>query len=138
MTGASQYLLVLYMAEQRDSKPIAPGDLAAALDRSPAATTEMLQRLDERGLVAHEPYEGATLTDDGREAAEDLYETYVVLSRFFDDVLDLSDHEREALELAGTISPTVTERLASTLLTDVNPGSTSDDCSPTFLPLNRQ
>jgi Mn-dependent DtxR family transcriptional regulator len=137
MTGASQYLLVLYMAEQHDSDPIAPGDIAAALDRSPAATTEMLQRLEERGLVTHEPYEGATLTDDGRETADDLYETYVILSRFFDDVLGVDDSEREALELAGNISPTVTERLASTLLTDVDSEPTPDDGFPPFLSSHR-
>jgi Mn-dependent DtxR family transcriptional regulator len=133
MSRASQYLLVLYMAERRDPGPIAPGDIAAALDRSPAATTEMLQRLEERGLVTHEPYEGATLTDDGRETAEDLYHTYVVLSRFFDDVLGLDDHEREALELTGNISPVVRERLASTVLTDVDSETTSDEVSPSFL-----
>jgi Mn-dependent DtxR family transcriptional regulator len=76
----------------------------------------MLQRLAERGLVSHEPYEGATLTPDGRETAEELYETYVVLSRFFDEVLELAEYEKEAMRLVGTVSPVVVERLATTLL----------------------
>jgi DtxR family Mn-dependent transcriptional regulator len=125
MNGTSQYLLVLYRAERRGTVPVPPGTVADAVGRSPAATTEMLQRLDERGLVAHEPYDGATLTAEGRERAADLYETYVTLSRFFDEVLDLPDHEREAMSLVGVISPTVVDRLATTLL-DADAASADD------------
>lgn len=116
MTSESQYLLVVYRASRNATEPISPGRVADELDRSPAATTEMLQRLEARGLVKYEPYEGATLTADGRETAEELYETYVVLSQFFSEVLDLEEPEAEARELAGSVSPVVTERVAETLL----------------------
>jgi Mn-dependent DtxR family transcriptional regulator len=116
MSSASQYLLVLYIAERRGSPPIAPGDVADAVDRSPSAATEMLQRLEERGLAVHEAYEGARLTPEGRETAAELYETYTTLSQFFHEVLELDDYETEAMRLAGTVSPTVVDRLASTLL----------------------
>ena len=127
MNGTHQYLLVLYRAERRGNVPVSPGTVADAVGRSPAATTEMLQRLDDRGLVAHEPYDGATLTPEGRERAADLYGTYVTLSRFFDEVLDLSDHEREAMSLVGVISQTVVDRLATTLL---DPDAASVDDRP--------
>lgn len=129
MTGASQYLLVVYIAEERDSGPVPPGEIADAVGRSPSATTEMLQRLETRGLVTHEPYEGATLTPDGRETAEELYETYAALSRFFEDVLELDDYEEEAMALAGNISPTVAERLGSTLPIDVDTTPPADRSS---------
>lgn len=122
MSETTRYLLALYALEDRASGPVAPGDLAAAVDRSPSATTEMLQRLEERGLVAHEPYEGASLTADGRETAEELSDTYRTLARFFDEVLGLDDYDEEAMRLAGTVSPAVADRLAATLL----PGSSSD------------
>jgi len=118
MTGTNRYLLVLYRAERRRDGPIPPTDVADAVGRSPAATTEMLQRLDERGLVRYEPYEGATLTDDGRETAEKLYEAFATLSAFFRDALDIEDHEAEAARVAGTISPSVAERVATTLPLD--------------------
>ena len=130
MTGASQYLLVLYTAERRGRGPVPSGDVADAVDRSPSATTEMLQRLEERGLVEHEPYDGARLTAEGRETAEELYETYAVLSQFFHEVLDLEDYEREAMRLAGTVSPVVAERLASTLFPDDEPGPPTERSSP--------
>lgn len=116
MTETARYLVALYGAERRGSAPVPSGEVADAVGRSPSAATEMLQRLESRGLVTHEPYRGATLTAEGRAAAEDLYGTYVTLSRFFDEVLDLDDHDEEALRVAGNVSPTVAERLAATLL----------------------
>lgn len=116
MTETSEYLLVLYIAERRRSAPVSPGDVAEKVGRSPSSTTEMLQRLESRGLVTYEPYEGATLTAEGREVAKELHDTYVVLSRFFREVLGLDNHEEEAMRVSGTISSTVADRLASTLL----------------------
>lgn len=118
MDRTPEYLLALYVAERNHSPPIPPSYVADAVERSPSATTEMLQRLESRGLVTYEPYEGATLTPAGRDAAEELYETYTTLSQFFHDVLELDEYEREAMELAGTISPVVAERLESTLLVE--------------------
>lgn len=133
MTREAEYLLALYVAEHRSSPPVSPGRIADALGRSPAATTEMLQRLEGRGLVAREPYDGAALTDAGRERAADLHETYVALSWFFRDALGLDGHEREAMEMAGLVSPTVADRLVDLLLDDA-PGEPPD---PAATPLPR-
>lgn len=116
MTGAGQYLLAIYLVEHRHGPPVGFGQVADELDRSPAAVTEMCQRLADQGLVDHEPYEGVTLTEAGRDRAVDLHETYVTLSWFFRDVLELADPEAEAMEIVGTVSAEVTERLAATLL----------------------
>ena len=118
MNEGSQYLLALYEAERERSPPIPSGLLAERLDRSPAATTEMLQRLDERGLVSYEPYQGATLTEEGRETAAEYFESYRILARFFRDVLELEEYNEEARQVACTLSPQVTARLADTLLAD--------------------
>lgn len=116
MTDASAYLIVIYAAERNDGTPVAPGRIADTVGRSPAATTEMLQRLEDRGLLVYEPYDGAELTAEGREEATDLYETYRTLSQFFREVLDLEAAESEAMELAGSVSPLVTKRLSAALL----------------------
>lgn len=125
MSDATTYLLVVYQAAQTDSEPISPGRVAAELDRSPAATTEMLQRLDSRGLVTYEPYAGATLTDEGRQTATELQDTYLVLHQFFSEVLELADPETEARQLAGSLSPVVAERLAAMVL-DVDKSETTE------------
>ena len=116
MTAESEYLLALFIAEQQSNPPISSGQLATALDRSQAATTEMIQRLATEELVEYEPYEGAKLTTSGHDRAEALHETYVTFSWFFRSVLDLDTHEREAMRIAGLVSPTVARRLAETLV----------------------
>jgi DtxR family Mn-dependent transcriptional regulator len=125
MAGRTTYLLALYIAEHRRSPPVSPGTVAEFLDRSPAATTEMFERLAADGLVSQEPYEGVQLTPAGREIAAEQHEAYVTLSWFFRTVLDLEEYEPEALELAGVVSPTVTDRLAETL--PVETDETGDD-----------
>jgi DtxR family Mn-dependent transcriptional regulator len=88
------------------------GDL---LDRSPATVIETFRQLEDEGLLTYEPYEGATLTATGRREGAELHETYVTLSWFFRSILDLDDHETEAMEMAGLVSSDVAERLAATL-----------------------
>jgi DtxR family Mn-dependent transcriptional regulator len=115
MSALSQYLLGLYVAECRESPPVSPGIVGDLVDRSPATVIEAFRQFEEEGLLVYEPYEGATLTEAGRERAAELHDTYVVLSWFFRSVLDLDDYETEAMEMAGAVSPVVTSRLTSVL-----------------------
>ena len=115
MTRAPEYLLALYIAAHRESPPISSGTVAEMTGRSMATTGETFQRLEADGLVSYEPYEGATLTERGWERAAELHETYVTLSWFFRSVLDLEDHEAEAMRLADDVSSDVAARLVSTL-----------------------
>ena len=124
MSTAPEYLLAIYIAQHQSEPPVSPGELGEMLDRSPAAVTEMCQRLAEDDLVTYEPYDGVTLTESGREEATELHETYVTVSWFFRGVLDLDDYETEAMELAGLVSPMVAERLAATLPCDARTGGT--------------
>lgn len=126
MTGKSAYLLAIYIEENRASPPVSFGRIAELLDRSPATVTEMCQRLDGENLVEHEPYDGVTLTEEGRQVATGHHETYVILSWFFRSVLDLDDYEREAMEMAGTISQDVATRLAATLPYGSDPATEPD------------
>ncbi|ELZ38190.1 iron-dependent repressor [Halorubrum distributum JCM 10247] len=104
--------------------------MAETLDRSPATVTETFQRLDEDGLVEYEAYNGVTLTDAGRERAGELHETYVTISWFFQSLLELDDYEKEAMELAGLVSPTVAERLTDTLPIETDAPSHSEGANP--------
>lgn len=115
MSSEAQYLLALYILTHRREPPIPTSVAAEMLDKSPTSIMEMFQRLDRDGLVAYERYEGATLTELGREPAATLHEAYVTVSWFFRSILDLDAYEEEVMDLAGLISPTVAERLAMTL-----------------------
>jgi DtxR family Mn-dependent transcriptional regulator len=115
MSGADQYLLAVYVESEAGSPPISSGTVADRLNRSVSTVTGMFERLDDQGLLVHERYEGATLTPEGRTRAEAVHESYVTLSWFFRSVLDLESHEREAMELAGVIDPSVAARLTTVL-----------------------
>lgn len=128
MSGRSQYLLGLYIAEHRDEPPVSPGRVAERLDRSAATAAEMFGKLDGDGLVAYEPYEGVQLTEAGRERAAELHETYVLLSWFFRSVLELDDHEGKAMEMAGVMDREVAAELVETLPYD--PDVPADPTSP--------
>jgi DtxR family Mn-dependent transcriptional regulator len=128
VTRKSQYLLALYIEEQRSPPPVSSGRIAERLDRSASTATEMFGRLEADGLLTHEPYAGATLTEDGRARAEELHESYVALSWFFRVVLELDDHEREAMEIAGLLRPAVAERLCGLVFEDLD-GVEAEDVS---------
>jgi len=85
------------------------------LDKSTATVTETFQRLHRDGLVEYESYEGARLTEAGRERAAERHEAYAALSWFFRSVLGLDAHEAEAMRLASRVSGPVSDRIASTL-----------------------
>lgn len=115
MSGAARYLLGLYIVEQQEQPPVSSGDIASLVGRSQATVAQMLRKLESEGLIEYEPYEGASLTEAGRDRAADLHETYVTLSWFFRSVLDLTEYESEAMEMAGLIDPEVASRLTTLL-----------------------
>jgi DtxR family Mn-dependent transcriptional regulator len=88
MSGADLYVLAVYIESQRSGTPVRSGVVAEQLDKSPPSITEMLQRLDEQGLVVYKPYEGATPTTSGHDRAAELHESYVTLWWFFRSVLE--------------------------------------------------
>jgi DtxR family Mn-dependent transcriptional regulator len=120
MSGRGEYVLALYIVEQQHDPPVSPGRVAERLGRSPATASEMFRKLDEDGLADYEPYEGVRLTDPGRARAEDLHETYVLLSWFFRSVLDLDDHEGKAMEMAAVMDHEVAAQLVGTLPYDAD------------------
>lgn len=111
MTGRSQHLLAIYILNEETDDAAVTGDIATLMDCSPAAATEMIQRLDSDGLVTYQPYVGVELTDDGTDEVEELYEAYVAISRFFEHELGLEEWQQKAIEWAVTISPAVAKRL---------------------------
>ncbi|GGL56150.1 metal-dependent transcriptional regulator [Halocalculus aciditolerans] len=111
VAGATRYLRALYELADEPGERVSTGDLSAAVDRSRATTTETVQRLEARGLVDYEAYQGVQLTTEGVLEARAAEEEYEVLRRFFDDVLDVPDPEREADAVAGVLSPDVLDQL---------------------------
>ena len=61
-----EYLEMMYQFYEKDPESrVRTGDLAAALRVTPASTTEMVQRLAQKGYLDYVPYKGSTLTQEG-------------------------------------------------------------------------
>src|SRR5688572_16127685 len=65
---AEDCLKAIYEIE-RSGNAAGTNDLAKHLQVAAPSVTGMVRRLAEKGLVAHEPYRGVTLTEAGRRAA---------------------------------------------------------------------
>ncbi|WP_459193204.1 metal-dependent transcriptional regulator [Halosimplex sp. J119] len=122
MSAVPQYLLALYVLSHRGSPPLQTSDVADLLDRSHPSVTEMFKRLDEDGFVDYEPYRGVSLTETGRERAAAFHETYVTVSWYLRDALEVESPESRAIELAAVLGPDIAERLAAELPTETDTG----------------
>ncbi|PSQ15130.1 metal-dependent transcriptional regulator [Halobacteriales archaeon QS_8_69_26] len=111
MNTADQYLKAIYLAERMADGPAATGELAELLGVSPASVNEMVGKLEERGLVEHEKYKGATLTDEGSDRAREALRNYCIIERFLANVLEVEEFRDEARALESVIDDTVAERL---------------------------
>ncbi|GAA0651321.1 metal-dependent transcriptional regulator [Salarchaeum japonicum] len=67
-----RYLSAILLVSETAGRPAKTGELADELEVSPASVTERIGTLADRGLVAYERYEGATLTEDGEAVTREL------------------------------------------------------------------
>jgi DtxR family transcriptional regulator, Mn-dependent transcriptional regulator len=73
----------------RDGAPVPISALASRLGHSVVSATEMVHRLQRRGMVAHLPYRGARLTPAGADHARALLRRHRLWERFLTDELQL-------------------------------------------------
>ncbi len=81
----------------RDGGEARMGDLADALEVSPATVTALFKRLTAAGLVHHEPYRGVSLTAAGRRAAIGAIRRHRIVERFLADMLGYPWNEADRL-----------------------------------------
>lgn len=80
--GVEDYLEAISKALEKNEKA-RTNEIALQLDVSASSVTEMLQKLDKQGYINYEKYQGVTLTDKGREIADDVIETHEAIRRLF-------------------------------------------------------
>jgi len=114
MSSRDRYLRAIFVLEQsrRGNPPVTTGEVADALDVHPSSVTEMFGNLESAGLLHHEKYEGATLTDSGREQGRALLENSCILQRFLRDVLDVDEYRAEAQAIEPVLDGDVADRLS--------------------------
>lgn len=95
-------------------KQVARGkDISARLAVSGASVTEALRALSRKGLINYAPYEVITLTDEGREIAEDVIRRHTSLKQFFTDVLAVDEAiaEEAACKIEHSAPPEIIDRM---------------------------
>ena len=103
--SVEDYLKAIYELE-RAGEPAATTDLATQLGLTPASVTGMVRRLADQGLLTHEPYRGASLTQKGRRSALRTLRRHRVIEAYLVHALgygwDEVHEEAERLEHAAT------------------------------------
>lgn len=95
----ARYLFEISVLSTTGDDRIATGDLQDRLEVTPASVTEMISKLDERGFVEYEKYQGVTLTDQGELIAQQVAWRFCVVSSFFDSELDTTLDDQTAFEM---------------------------------------
>jgi len=95
-----EYIEVICLLEREQGRA-QTGMIAEAIDVKPPSVTEVLRKLEEKGLIVYEPYVGATLTEAGFEMARDLWQRH----RTFADLLRLLGVDRKVAEAEGRRLP---------------------------------
>lgn len=84
------YLKTIYNIKKSGDEKVSTYDLAAKLEISNAATSEMAKKLGEQGLIVYEKYKGVDLTNDGQKIALGIVRRHRLWELFLIQTLGLS------------------------------------------------
>lgn len=82
-------------------------DISRELNISRASVTEALKKLTSKGLINYDRYGAISLTETGKAIAEKIISKHLILQKFFEKILGLT--EEEASENACKIEHVITD-----------------------------
>ncbi|MBV9309680.1 MAG: metal-dependent transcriptional regulator [Solirubrobacterales bacterium] len=101
-SSIEDYAKAIYALERRAGESVSTNALAERLGVTPASASGMVKRLNELGLVEHQPYHGVSLTDGGRKVALEVMRHHRLLELYLVESLgvpwDRVHQEAEVLE----------------------------------------
>ncbi|MFB6137983.1 MAG: metal-dependent transcriptional regulator [Halobacteriaceae archaeon] len=111
------YLKAIYTLQRESGPPVGTSAIADHLDVTPPTVSSMVDKLAERGLVAHEKYRGVELTDEGETVALEVVRHHRLLEAYLAEHLDYewSRVHEEADALEHHISEEFERRVAEAL-----------------------
>ena len=114
--SVEDYLKAIYHLEQ-GSGAASTNDIAQRLGVASASVSGMLRRLAEQGLVSHERYRGAALTETGQRAALRTIRRHRLIEAYLTQALDYpwDQVHDEAERLEHAASDELIDRLAAAL-----------------------
>lgn len=106
-----EYIEIIHALEIREGRA-ATGRIATEMKVKPSSATEMLQKLQHEGLLQHETYAGATLTDSGKRLALELKSKHKAIADFLKIIgVDRCVAERDACQMEHHVGRETMERL---------------------------
>jgi DtxR family Mn-dependent transcriptional regulator len=105
--------VIYYLAARRE--PVIAAQLARWIRVRPPTVTNIVQRLEQKGLIQRDAMGSISLTKGGAAIAEEVVRRHRLLERFLYDTLNIPWHEvhREATVLEPAISSALEERIAA-------------------------
>jgi DtxR family transcriptional regulator, Mn-dependent transcriptional regulator len=101
-SAVEDYAKAIYALQERSGAAVTTNALAERLGVTPASASSMVKKLDVLGLVAHEPYRGVMLTDNGTKVALEVLRHHRLLELYLTATLgvpwDRVHDEAEVLE----------------------------------------
>jgi DtxR family transcriptional regulator, Mn-dependent transcriptional regulator len=115
--AVQDYAKAIYALELRDGEAVSTNALADRLGVTAASASGMVKRLDELGLVEHEPYRGVSLTENGRRVALEVMRHHRLLELYLVKSLDVpwDRVHQEAEVLEHVLSEELEELIAAKL-----------------------
>ena len=100
--AVEDYAKAIYQLAELSGGAVSTNALAERLDVTPASASGMVRKLDELGLVAHVPYKGVRLTEEGARVALEMLRHHRLLELYLAEALgvpwDRVHQEAEVLE----------------------------------------
>jgi DtxR family transcriptional regulator, Mn-dependent transcriptional regulator len=121
-TGSSEavenYAKAIYSLQSRvGGEPVSTNEVADRMEVTPASASSMIKKLADLGLVAHVPYKGVQLTEEGERLALEVLRHHRLLELYLAEQLgvpwDRVHEEAEALE--HVLSEDLEQRIAAKL-----------------------
>ena len=107
-----EYISTIYILEKTNKK-IRVTDIATKMLTTKPSVNRALKTLREKGYVNFEPYTDITLTDEGREVAQEISKKYDIVKIFLTEILGVSQKtaEIDSLKIKAVISEETEQKL---------------------------
>ena len=83
------YLKAIYHLSNSEDNTAYTQELASAMSTTPASASDMIKKLDEKGLLTYVPYRGAKLNKKGEKTALSIIRRHRLWELFLTEVLKL-------------------------------------------------
>ena len=117
--AVQDYAKAIYALQTRAGGAVSTNDLADRMDVTAASASGMVRKLDDLGLVTHEPYRGVALTPAGKRVALEVLRHHRLLELYLAQSLDVPwDRVHDEAEVLEHVLSEELEELIATKLGD--------------------